>query len=210
MNTKIKICGITNLSDALYVSQLGVDAIGFVFYKDSPRSISLEKASMIAYSMPPFMTKVGLFVNPDEETVHEVIDANVIDIIQYHGDERAKFCEAIEFPYIKVIKVKESGLATVNPSRYRNASAFLLDTYDPASHGGTGQAFDWSLIDKHELNKPIILAGGLNSQNIEQAILQVGPYAVDVSSGVESSPGKKDKEKLHELVNIISNVGQHV
>jgi len=193
--TRVKICGITRQEDARAASRLGVDAIGLVFYHGSPRAVDAGQAAGICRVLPPFVTSVGLFVDPAAEDVHAVLDAVPLDLLQFHGDETAEFCRGFGRPYIKAIRMRE-GLDPVACAReYADARGILLDSFNAAAHGGTGEVFDWSRIPGG-LDLPVVLAGGLGPGNVEQAIVRVRPYAVDVSSGVERGKGIKDADKM--------------
>lgn len=192
---KVKICGITNLEDALEAVAHGADALGFVFFKKSPRYISPSKAKAIIKKLPPFISTVGVFVNENKKNIEKIADQTGINIIQLHGDERPQACRLLR-PVIKAFRVKS--LECLEPlSKYKDkVSAFLLDTYTPEIFGGTGQIFNWDIaVEAKQLGR-IILAGGLTPENLEQAIRWVHPYAVDVSSGVEEEKGKKDHWKM--------------
>jgi len=193
----LKICGITRLEDALLASALGVDALGFVFYDKSPRYIDPAKAQEIIAQLPPFTTVVGLFVNPSQKFVDGILEICSLDIIQLHGDESPVFCEAQHRRVIKALPIaKAQDLERL--SEYN--CPVLLDTKAPEGvYGGTGQSFDWALLQglKHEY--PVMLAGGLQAENIDEAMKVEGIYALDVSSGVESAKGIKDKEKMKVL-----------
>ena len=204
-NVKVKICGITNCDDAINASNAGADAFGYVFYKDSPRFCSIEQAIQINRILPPFITKVGLFVNPEAEFVRSVISENVIDIIQFHGSETPEFCSSFKFPFIKVISVKKDTNIEKICDDFVDASAILLDTFDTDHFGGTGKSFDWSLIPRN-LKKPIIIAGGLTPDNVSTLIKEYQPYAVDVSGGVESeTKGKKSEELMKQFIKVVKN-----
>jgi len=191
--TKVKICGITNLDDALAAVEFGADALGFVFYKGSPRFITPERASDIVRGLPPFISTVGVFVDESPEEVERVLSLTGIEIAQFHGHEPPEFC-ITHARAIKAIRVKE--LSDLEPlSRYK-VSAYLLDTYTPDTLGGTGQIFNWDIAVEAKKYGRIILAGGLTPENIQKAILWVHPYGVDVSSGVEEEKGKKDHQKM--------------
>ena len=190
-----KICGITRVEDALAAVEAGADAIGLVFYAKSPRAVNVQQARAIIAALPPFITTVGLFVNASRCEVNETLDAVPLDLLQFHGDETPEQCDSYHHPYIKALRVKAGDQIAEACRTYRNARGILLDTYVEGVPGGTGEAFDWSLIPGG-LEKPIILAGGLTSANVAQAIAQVRPYAVDVSGGVEKSKGIKDREKI--------------
>jgi phosphoribosylanthranilate isomerase len=203
--TKIKICGITTNSDAICASMFGADALGFVFYPKSPRYIDTKKATLIIKELPPFINRVGLFVNPSKEEVFETLESCGLDIIQLHGDETPEFCESLPKRVIKAIRIKDaSDLYLI--SKYKNCSGILLDSFSNNSYGGTGRTFSWNLVKEVQTNKSIILAGGLNEKNIKNAILELRPYGVDVSSGVESSPGRKDHQKMKNFIRIVKMV----
>lgn len=192
---KVKICGITNLEDATEAVSHGADALGFVFFKKSPRYISPSKAKAIIKELPPFISSVGLFVNEKKTTIEKTISQTGINIVQLHGDEPPKAC-SLSRPVIKAIRVKS--LESLDPlSKYKDrVSAFLLDAYTQEAFGGTGKIFNWDIAVEAKRFGKIILAGGLTPDNIEQAIRWVHPYAVDVSSGVEAEKGKKDHRKM--------------
>ncbi|MHB9101255.1 MAG: phosphoribosylanthranilate isomerase [Sulfuricella sp.] len=193
--TRIKICGITRSEDALVCARAGADAIGLVFYPSSPRHVAAAQAAAIARALPPFVTTVGLFVNPAMEQVEAVLNEVHLDVLQFHGDEPPEFCAGFGVPYLKAIRVK-AGVDLVQCAiRYREAQGLLLDAYVEGTPGGTGQLFDWELIPA-ELPLPLILSGGLEPANVADAIRRVRPWAVDVSSGVEASKGIKDAAKI--------------
>ena len=203
--TRVKYCGITRVEDALYAAALGVDAIGLVFYEKSPRSVSVDQAKLIVDSLPAFVTTVGLFVNADPADVERIVQAVNLDLLQFHGDESAAECECFDRPYIKAIRMRGELDLDQLSNEFQNASGLLLDAYDKNMFGGTGKSFDWSMIpDQRSL--PIILAGGLNPENVGQAINDVHPYAVDVSGGIEASKGIKDKEKMNAFMRGINSV----
>lgn len=190
---RVKICGITNLRDALVAVDYGADALGFVFFKGSPRYISPDDAAKIIRALPPYVTAVGVFVDEQPDELRRIIDDTSIDVVQLHGNEPADAC-SLNRKVVKAIRVKE--LKDLDPLRRYRVSAFLLDTYTPDALGGTGQIFNWDIAkDARQFGK-IILAGGLNPDNIEKAVTWVRPYAVDVSSGVEERKGKKDHRKM--------------
>ncbi|PBQ15461.1 phosphoribosylanthranilate isomerase [Pseudomonas congelans] len=190
-----KICGITRIEDALAAAEAGADAIGLVFYPKSPRAVTVLQARAIIAALPPFITTVGLFVNASRCELNETLDAVALDMLQFHGDEAPEECDGYHRPYIKALRVKAGDDIAGVCRTYRNARGVLLDTYVEGVPGGTGETFDWALIPD-DLDKPVILAGGLTSANVAQAIAQVRPYAVDVSGGVEKSKGIKDREKI--------------
>jgi phosphoribosylanthranilate isomerase len=195
MRTRVKICGITRLDDALAAIGLGADAIGLVFYPPSPRAVTVEQAAAIVSQLPPFVTKVGLFVNASRAELSDVLERVPLDLLQFHGEESPEACTGHGRPWIKAIRMHPSVDLEQMALDYVEASGLLLDTYQAGVPGGTGQTFDWDRIPR-ELASRIILAGGLNPQNVEQAICQIHPYAVDVSGGVEAAKGIKDAEKI--------------
>nr|VFK78681.1 MAG: phosphoribosylanthranilate isomerase [Candidatus Kentron sp. SD] len=195
LRTRVKICGITRQTDALTAAELGVDAIGFVFYPPSPRAITIEKARAIAAVLPPFVTVVALFVNPDDALVKEVLRTLPIDLLQFHGEETPANCEQYGHPYIKAIRMRQGLEFPRWMEQFSSARALLLDTYRKGTQGGTGETFDWTLVPR-ERTLPFILAGGLDSDNVQEAIRTVKPFAVDVSGGVESAKGIKDPDKM--------------
>ena len=199
MRTRTKICGITRLEDAQASICAGCDALGFVFYKESPRYIALDTFKALAKELPPFITKVGLFVNADPSSIQEVIQSRLVDILQFHGDETPEFCRQFRFPYIKAVAVSSSVNLLQYAKDFYDTEALLLDTPHEYLKGGTGQTFDWNLIP-HSLSKPIVLAGGLNVDNVKEAIKKVKPYAVDVSGGVEESKGIKNSLKIQAFI----------
>ncbi|BEV08040.1 MULTISPECIES: phosphoribosylanthranilate isomerase [unclassified Methylophilus] len=193
--TRVKICGITRLEDALAAIAAGADALGFVFYAPSPRAVSAEQARAIVAALPPFVSKVGLFVNAPADEVRQVIATTGLDCLQFHGDESAQDCAQFNLPYYKAIRVKPGVNLIQCESDFASATALLLDTYSEKAVGGTGEAFDWSLIPL-QMQKPLILAGGLQVENVAQAVEQIQPYAVDISGGVEVQKGIKSPQKI--------------
>jgi phosphoribosylanthranilate isomerase len=200
-----KICGITRIEDALSAVEAGADAIGLVFYAKSPRAVTLQQARAIIAALPPFVTTVGLFVDASRCELGEILDAVPLDLLQFHGDETPEHCDGYHRPYIKALRVKPGDDIAAQVALYKNASGVLLDTYVPGIPGGTGEAFDWSLVPA-QLSKPVILAGGLTAKNVSQAITQVRPYAVDVSGGVESAKGIKDAAKINAFMQAVRRV----
>ncbi len=199
--TKLKVCGLTNVANALAVAHEGVDAIGLNFYITSPRCVSIEVAREICQTLPPFITRVGLFVNHTEAEVERVLDTVELDILQFHGDESVKFCESFDYPYIKALGVDVTTQIAQYAHTYSSAKALLLDAKSEY-FGGSGTTFDWSLIQ--DLPLPIILAGGITPENAAKAIQQVQPYALDTASGVESGiKGIKNIDKVRALVETI-------
>jgi len=193
--TRVKICGITRVEDALAAAHSGADAIGLVFYQRSPRHVGIELAAQLAGALPPFVSVVGLFVNADAALVREVLARVPLDLLQFHGDETPEYCAQFGKPYLKAIRVRAGVDLLQCASDFRGARGLLLDAHVEGIPGGTGKAFDWTLIPKR-LPLPVILSGGLDAENVAAAIRQVRPYAVDVSSGVEASKGIKDAAKI--------------
>jgi len=195
MRTRVKICGITREQDARVAVEHGADAIGLVFYPPSPRAVSVARAAEIAASLPPFVTTVGLFVNADTQTIAEVVERVGIDLIQFHGNECADYCAAHQRPWIRALRMKDDLDLDKPVAEFAAARGLLLDAYRPGVPGGTGETFDWTRIPP-ALAERIVLAGGLDPDNVAQAVRQVRPYAVDVSGGVEAEPGIKDADKI--------------
>jgi phosphoribosylanthranilate isomerase len=195
---KVKICGITNAEDALMAVEAGADALGFVFYDKSPRCVAPEKAAEIIKALPPFVTMVGLFVNADPHFVNTTVERCLLDRVQLHGDESPEFCSRIVRPVVKVFRIK--GEASLLPMKDYHVSGYLLDAYSPDAYGGTGMTFNWEIAKTAKRHGPIILAGGLTPDNVRQAVEAVKPYAVDVSSGVEAAPGRKDAVKVSKFI----------
>ena len=193
--TKVKICGFTEAENARQAAIVGVDAIGLVFYDKSPRNVDIFRAQEIIEALPPFVNRVGLFVNANPSFVDEVLCEVSLDTLQFHGDESPLDCSQYQMPFIKSLRVKPATNVFQVADEFSSASAILLDSFNPSAYGGTGEAFDWSLACV-DISLPIILAGGLNETNVSAAISQVKPYAVDASSGVESAPGVKDIDKI--------------
>ncbi len=197
--TRIKICGITRLQDALAAIDLGVDALGFVFVPSSPRFITAGEAKNILRQLPPFAQTVGLFMGQTHEEVAAIIRETGLNLLQFHGDESVSFCEQFDMAYIKAIPMGGGVNPVEYAAQYRRASGFLLDSHAKGASGGSGDKFDWQSIPSG-FDKPLILAGGLNVENVESAVKQVRPYAVDVSSGVESAKGIKSADKMKNFV----------
>lgn len=199
MSVKVKICGITNLEDGRAAAEAGADMIGLMFYEASPRVVSLGAAAQIAGALPPFLLKVGVFVNPPEELVLRAIGECGLTLLQFHGDEPPEFCTQFGVMSVKAFRMRDAGsLAALGDYP---TDAYLLDAYSPAALGGTGAKFNWELaVEAQKLGKPIFLAGGLTPDNVAQAVREVRPFAVDVSSGVESTPGKKDHAKMRAFI----------
>ncbi|MBU1330381.1 MAG: phosphoribosylanthranilate isomerase [Gammaproteobacteria bacterium] len=197
-----KICGITRIEDALAAAQAGADAIGLVFYAKSPRAVTVAQAQAIIAALPPFVTTVGLFVDATHRELSDILAAVPLDLLQFHGDESAEFCGRYGRPYLKALRVKPGDDVAAAMAHYPDAAGILLDTYVAGVPGGTGEAFDWSLVPRDSA-RPIILAGGLDAASVAAAIAQVRPYGVDVSGGVELSKGIKDAEKIRAFVRAV-------
>lgn len=206
IRTRVKICGITRPEDGVATAQVGVDAIGLMFYAGSSRRVSLEQARRVADALPPFVTIVGVFVDPRPGDVEAVLAAVPLQLLQFHGDESPQFCEAFALPYMKAVRVRP-GLDLVQyASRFSRAKALLLDAFVQGAHGGTGQSFDWSLVPPG-LGLPLVLSGGLNPENVADAIRRVRPWAVDVSSGVELAMGVKDPQRIAAFMQGVRSAG---
>jgi phosphoribosylanthranilate isomerase len=204
MGTIVKICGITSVEDGLAAAGAGADAIGLMFYEQSPRHITLETAAGISRQLPPFVTRVGVFVNADEEFVVRAITECGLNILQFHGDESPEFCRQFPVMSLKAFRIRDRD--SLEQLKAYETDAWLLDAYVKDARGGTGASFNWDLaIDAQKLGRPIFLAGGLTPENVGEAIRRVHPYGVDVSSGVESSPGKKDHAKVRAFVKAAKN-----
>ncbi len=207
-HTRIKICGITRPEDALSAISSGADAIGLVFYPGSPRAVTVEQAARIVAVVPPFVTVVALFVNETAPVINQLLSSLSIDVLQFHGDESADFCQQFDRPYIKAVRM-QAGLDVDSAcSAYTTARAVLLDAWLEGVPGGTGKTFDWSLAAL-QLPLPVVLAGGLNAGNVREAIVAIRPAAVDVSGGVELRPGVKDCEKIKQFISAVRIADQH-
>ena len=199
MRTRVKICGITRPEDGYAAAQAGADAIGLVFYARSPRFVELEQARAICRALPPFISVVALFVDAPREQVEQVLDAVPVDILQFHGSETAAQCTGFTRPYVKAIGMQQGGDPLPVMAAHPAASAFLLDAWLPDTHGGGGVAFDWAQMPR-SADRPLILAGGLTPDNVSAAIVQTGPFAVDVSSGVELEKGIKSADRIEAFI----------
>jgi phosphoribosylanthranilate isomerase len=199
MSVKVKICGITNLADAQVAVEAGADMLGFIFYEASPRYVTVEKVADIARQLPPQVVKVGVFVNPSEKLVTRAVAECGLNLLQFHGDETPEFCTQFGVMSMKAFRVRDA--ASLEALPHYPTDAWLLDTYSAGQAGGTGKTFNWDLaIEAQKLGKPIFLAGGLTPENVADAVRRVQPFAVDVSSGVEASPGKKDHAKVQAFI----------
>jgi phosphoribosylanthranilate isomerase len=199
MGVIVKICGITNDADARVAAEAGADALGFVFYRRSPRHVEPQGAARIICRLPPHLVKVGVFVDAAPDLVVEAITRCGLNIVQFHGNEPPEYCTQFGVMSMKAFRVRDS--ASLGEIEAYRTDALLLDAYDPASPGGTGQKFNWELaIEARRFGRPIFLAGGLTPENVGEAVRVVQPYGVDVSSGVETSPGRKDALKVREFI----------
>ena len=205
MSTKVKICGITNVADGLAAAEAGADMIGLMFYEKSPRHVTMPTAVAIARAIPPFVLKVGVFVNAPEELILRAIGECGLGMVQFHGEETPEFCTQFGLMSMKAFRVRDADSLHALP-HYRT-DAFLLDAYSATGLGGTGETFNWDLaIEAKKFGKPIFLAGGLTPDNVADAVRKVQPFAVDVSSGVESSPGKKDHAEVRAFIQAVNSV----
>lgn len=202
-NTKIKICGITNMEDAQAAADYGADALGFIFYKESKRYVDPEVAKSIVSALPPFIATVGVFVNHDLGEISRIKETTGIQVAQLHGDETPEFASSLPIEVIKVIRVKDK--SDLDKVAQYSGQAILFDTYSDKEYGGTGESFDWKILNNLSSEKKVVLSGGLNPENVLEAIQIVRPYAVDVSSGVEDTPGKKDHTKIKKFIEAIKN-----
>lgn len=196
---RIKICGITRVEDALAAAEAGADAIGLVFYAPSPRAVDAQQAAAIVRALPPFVTSVGLFVNATEAEVRGVLAEVPLDLLQFHGDEPEEFCLRFARPYLKAIRMRDDLDLQAQVAGWPSASGILLDSYTPGVPGGTGETFDWQRIPQQR-DWPLVLAGGLRVDNVQTAIAECRPWAVDVSGGVEQAKGIKDVEKIKAFI----------
>ncbi len=204
MKIRSKICGMTRSEDALLAAKLGADAIGLIFFAGSKRCVNIKQAQEISAELPPFVSIVGLFVNPSATEVQQVLSHLPVHMLQFHGDESPEFCRQFCRPYIKAIRVKTSADILSAAKLYADADALLFDAAVTGKYGGTGQTFDWQLLPR-QLPVAWILSGGLNPNNLSAAIAETGAQAVDVSSGVEASTGIKDPEKMAKFMTILNN-----
>jgi len=205
MHIRVKICGITRLQDGLHAAAAGADAIGLVFYPPSPRAVTAQQARDICMALPPFVTTVALFVDPTAGQVESVLSSVPVDMLQFHGNEAPAFCTQFGRPFLKALKMSADMDLMAEANRYQQASGILVDSYHADIAGGTGEAFDWSRLPT-DTQWPLVLAGGLDAGNVAQAIQQVRPYAVDISSGVECEKGIKDAAKVTAFINEVQGV----
>ncbi|MGA7802470.1 MAG: phosphoribosylanthranilate isomerase [Gammaproteobacteria bacterium] len=205
MRTRVKICGITRSEDGVAAANLGADAIGLVFHPHSPRAVGIDQAKAIVAALPPFVTVVALFVDAPTERIRSVLDAVPVDLLQFHGAEPAAACVGYGRRYIKAISMRPGLEVAAAMAEHPAAAAFLLDAFHPAVAGGSGERFDWNRVPGERL-QPIVLAGGLDPDNVPEAVRRVRPYGVDVSSGVESTKGVKDHIKLRQFIEGVRRV----
>ena len=206
VRTRVKICGITRLEDGLAAAAAGADALGFNFYEKSPRVIDAAQAQAFHAALPAFVARVGLFVNANADFVKTVLAAVPLDLLQFHGDESANYCESFARPYLKALRMKPGLDLAAAAREFASAQGILVDAWHEGQFGGTGNSFDWSLLGTAVRSERLILAGGLHPGNVAEAIRQVRPWAVDVSSGVESAPGIKDKGKIEQFISEVQRV----
>lgn len=205
MTVRIKFCGLTRIEDVRAAVGLGVDAVGFVFARRSRRFVEAGQAAALRDVLPPFVSAVALFMDDEPEWIAQVIGAVRPDLLQFHGEETPQFAARFARPYLKAVPMASVGDAAAYTGRYADARGFLLDSHVSGAAGGSGRAFDWSAVPR--LTRPIVLAGGLDAGNVAQAIAQVQPYAVDVSSGIESAPGLKDAARMRAFVAAVRAAG---
>jgi phosphoribosylanthranilate isomerase len=205
MPVKVKICGITNLADGIAAAEAGADVLGFVFCEQSPRCVSVEAAAAIIRALPPFIMKAGVFVNAPEESVVRAIRECGLNLLQFHGDEAPEYCLQFGLMSMKAFRIRDAASLQVLPNY--PTDAWLLDAYNPDKPGGTGETFNWDLaLEARAWGRPIFLAGGLTAENVAEAIRRARPYAVDVSSGVEAAPGRKDHAKIKAFIQAAKTV----
>ena len=201
--TRIKICGITRQSDARAAVKAGADALGLVFYPDSPRAVTLTEAEAVVAALPPSVCLVGLFVDAEPELVTEACEALPLSMLQFHGNEKQAYCRDFGLPWMKALRVAPDTDVEAAMEDYSEANAILLDTWRAGIAGGTGESFDWNKVPR-ETGRRLVLAGGLRPNNVAEAIAAAHPYAVDVSGGVEASPGLKDAGKMAEFITAVA------
>jgi len=209
MRTRIKICGLTRPADARTATDAGVDALGLIFFSPSPRAVDIGVAAEIAADVPAFTVVVGVFVDSSPREIEEILAKVPITCLQFHGDESLEDCERYGVPYIKTVRMQDGVLPAEIARSYPTARAILLDSYHTQKYGGTGESFPWERA-KGCREKPVILAGGLNASNVAEAIMVSGAYGVDISTGVESTPGVKDPGKVTDLVAVVRACNQAV
>lgn len=205
MSVIVKICGITSAADALAAAAAGADALGFMFYEPSPRHVTISQAAEIIRQLPPFIIKTGVFVNAPADFVTRAIHECSLNLLQFHGEETPAYCTQFGVMSMKAFRIRDA--ESLQALKDYPTDAWLLDAYTPGKRGGTGEKFNWDLaIEARKLGRPIFLAGGLTPENVGEAVRKISPYAVDVSSGVEMAPGKKDAEKVQNFIRAAKNV----
>ena len=202
--TRVKICGITRPEHASAAAQAGADAIGLVFYEPSPRYVTPARARAVCAALPPLVSVVGVFVNPQPGEIEAVVEGLPVDLLQFHGEEPPELCAGTGKPYVKAVRVRSRDDIVKAAARYTDARALLLDAHHDALWGGTGSRFDWSVVPD-DVGRPIVLAGGLTPANVADAIRLVRPFAVDVSGGLESAPGQKDAESIERFMKEVAS-----
>jgi phosphoribosylanthranilate isomerase len=202
--TRVKVCGITRPEHASAAAQAGADAIGLVFYEPSPRYVTPARARAVCAALPPLVSVVGVFVNPQPGEIETVVEGLPVDLLQFHGEEPPELCAGTGKPYVKAVRVRSRDDIVKAAARYTDARALLLDAHHDALWGGTGSRFDWSVVPD-DVGRPIVLAGGLTPVNVADAIRLVRPFAVDVSGGVESAPGQKDAESIERFMKEVAS-----
>lgn len=207
MRTRVKICGITRVSDGVAAAEAGADAIGLVFYPPSPRNVGLTQAAEIVRALPPFVTTVALFVDAERDTVGRVVEEIAVDLLQFHGDEQPTFCAQHGRPWLRALRMRPDIDLLAEARRFDQARGLLLDAYRPDLPGGTGETFDWGRVPA-ELARRVIVAGGLDPSNVGAAVRLLRPYAVDVSGGVEADKGIKDPAKIRAFINEVRRAEQ--
>lgn len=208
MRVRAKICGITSPEDALLAASAGADAIGLVFYRPSPRYVTIQQAREICEVVPPFVTIVGLFVDHLRTEISEICENIPLGLLQFHGDESESDCQGYGIPYIKAVRVRGRDTVVNAAGQFPSAKGLLVDTYVTGTPGGTGKTFDWTLLPER-CEKPLILAGGLSPENVREAVSSVRPYGVDVSGGVEKAKGVKDPDKVINFIREVARECQH-
>ena len=203
--TRVKICGVRQPAHAVLAAELGADAVGLMFYQPSPRHLSFEEGKAVSEAVAGKATRIGVVVNPEPDYLTRLLGCVELDALQFHGDEENAFCNRWNLPWLKAIRVQDDMDVAEQLHKWPDASAFVLDAYNPDAYGGTGEAFDWDRFPKH-LNQPLMLAGGLKPDNVAQAIVTITPWAIDVSSGVESFRGVKDETLIREFMREVNNV----
>lgn len=205
LRVRVKVCGMTRAEDALAAARLGADAVGLIFYPPSPRAVGVDQALAVVRDLPPLVTLVGVFVNPDAAQLAAVLARLPLDMLQFHGEEEPELCASAGRPWVKAIGMRQGVDVRAAARRYQGARGLLLDTFSAKDKGGTGRSFDWTMVPA-DLGTPLLLAGGLDAGNVQAAIRAVRPYAVDVNGGVEAAPGLKDQMKMEAFMREVQRV----